>query len=79
MFETGLAKEGHYFCIIYCTEMRLPFYEFIQAMEGLGVCSATFLRYFESLSSGPTQGIIPILVHCMTFHMHKCSPKMTMI
>lgn len=46
--------------------MGLPFYEFIQATESLDVCIPSFLKYFETLSIGPTQGIIPTLVHCMT-------------
>ena len=52
--------------------MGLPFYEFIQAMEGLDVCIPSFLKYFETLSIGLTHGIIPTLVHCMTSYMHKC-------
>ena len=52
--------------------MGLTFYEFIQATEGLDDRIPSFLRYSETLSIGPTQGIIPTLVHCMTSYMHKC-------
>ena len=65
-FDTKVNLWRTLFCIVHCTEMGLPFYEITQATEGLDVCIPSFPKYFETLSIGPTQGIIPTLVHCMT-------------